>query len=62
MGLTRIDAEVKACQDIYRRLSRISLYDESSYAAAKLARHYERCATSITVPLEVYVRDIISCT
>ena len=31
----------------------------AAYAAAKCMSHYERCATSVTVSLEVYGRDVI---
>ena len=36
--------------------------NKSSYAAAKCVRQSKRCATSVTVALEIYRRDVIAST
>ena len=33
--------------------------DEAAYAADKYVRHSERCATPVTVTLQVYGKDVI---
>ena len=36
--------------------------DEAAYASAKGVCHSERCATPVTMTLEVYGRDVIAST